>query len=114
MSIFVIVPLFYALQYYLYFRAVKIFIKRDQEITNDKTIQVNLIVTNDCIQNSSSIGGVNNIPFYKIKKVVQTKHLILLRSEANLLYIFCKASFAKGSTSGFIAFLNQKELKIKQ
>lgn len=113
-SVFVTVALFFTLQFYLYFKSVKNLLKRDQEITNGNAICVNIIVTNDFILNTSSTGSVNEIPFSKIKKAIQTKNLILIRSEANLLYIFRKDSFTKGNASEFITYLNQKGFKMKQ
>ncbi|MGI6745062.1 MAG: hypothetical protein ACOX45_02610 [Acutalibacteraceae bacterium] len=44
---------------------------------------------------------------------MQTKNLILLRSEANLVYIFCKDTFSKGTPDEFLTFLSKKGLKVK-
>lgn len=48
-----------------------------------------------------------------IVKAVQTENLILLRSKANLIYIFRKDTFIKGTHEEFIMFLRGKGIKIK-
>ncbi len=88
-------------------------VSRDNEVNGGNSIHVDTIVTNEFIQNTSSTGSVNRIPYSKIKKVIQTKNLILLRSEANLVYIFCKDTFSKGTPDEFLTFLSKKGLKVK-
>ena len=78
-----------------------------------KEISVETIVTNEYIQNTASTGAVNKLEYDKIRNSVQTKNLILLRSKANLIYIFRKDTFTKGNKEDFISFLNGKGVKIK-
>ena len=78
-----------------------------------KEIFVETIVTNEYIQNTASTGAVNKLEYNKIRNSVQTKNLILLRSKANLIYIFRKDTFTKGDKESFIRFLNNKGVKIK-
>jgi hypothetical protein len=51
--------------------------------------------------------------FDKIKGAVQTKNLILLRTKANMIWIFRKDSFSVGSKEEFISFLKNKGIKVK-
>ena len=111
-SIFVFVPLFFLFQFYCYFRQVNTMVNRDSEV-HGKEISVETIVTNEYIQNTASTGAVNKLEYYKIRSAVQTKNLILLRSKANLIYIFRKDTFTKGNKEDFISFLNGKGVKIK-
>ena len=110
-GVLIFAPLFIAFQFYLYFKAVSVMIKRDNEVNSDNPIHVETIVTDEFIRNTASTGSVNEIPYSKIKKAIQTKNLILLWSKANLIYIFRKDSFTKGDTAEFIAFLRQKGFK---
>ena len=87
-------------------------VKRDSEV-HGKEISVETIVTNECIQNTASTGAVNKLEYDKIRSAVKTKNLILLRSKANLIYIFRKDTFSKGTTDEFIAFLTSKGIKVK-
>jgi len=111
-GVFIFVPLFLFFQLYCYFRQVNTMVKRDSEV-HGKEISVETIVTNEYIQNIASTGAVNKLEYDKIRNSVQTKNLILLRSKANLIYIFRKDTFTKGDKESFIRFLNDKGVKIK-
>jgi len=111
-GVFIFVPLFLLFQLYCYFRQVNTMVKRDSEV-HGKEISVETIVTNEYIQNIASTGAVNKLEYDKIRNSVQTKNLILLRSKANLIYIFRKDTFTKGDKESFIRFLNDKGVKIK-
>ena len=111
-GVFIFVPLFLLFQLYCYFRQVNTMVKRDSEV-HGKEISVETIVTNEYIQNTASTGAVNKLEYDKIRNSVQTKNLILLRSKANLIYIFRKDTFTKGNKEDFISFLNGKGIKIK-
>lgn len=111
-SILIFTPLFFLFQLYCYFHQVSRMIKRDYEV-HHKEISVDTIVTNDYIQSVSSAGGVIKLEYNNIKYVVQTKNLILLRTKANLLSIFRKDTFKKGTKEDFISFLISKGIKVK-
>ena len=111
-AVLVAAPLFWVLQLVLYFRQVNLLIKRDHEL-HGKDIEVEVIVTDTFIQNTASTGSVNKIEYEKIKGAVQTKNLIILRSKANLLYIFRKDTFEVGTKDDFIVFLKAKGIKVK-
>ena len=111
-GVFIFVPLFLFFQLYCYFRQVNTMVKRDSEV-HGKEVSVETIVTNEYIQNTASTGAVNKLEYDKIRNSVQTKNLILLRSRANLIYIFRKDTFTKGNKEDFISFLNGKGVKIK-
>lgn len=110
-GILAFVPLFFFFQIYCYFRQVNTMVKRDIEV-HGKEISVETIVTDDFIQNKASTGAVNKLELNRIKNAAQTKNLILLRSKANLIYIFRKDTFTKGSKDDFIAFLKTKGIKV--
>ena len=112
LGVFIFVPLYFLFQFYCYHRQVNTMIMRDRE-AHGKEISVETIVTNEYIQNTASTGSVNKLEYDKIRNSVQTKNLILLRSKANLIYIFRKDAFTKGDTESFIKFLNGKGIKIK-
>ena len=111
-GVFIFVPLFFLFQLFCYFQQVNTMVKRDSEV-HGKEISVETIVTNEYIQNTASTGAVNKLEYDKIRNVVQTKNLILLRSKANLIYIFRKDTFTKGNNEDFAHFLRSKGIKIK-
>lgn len=110
-GVFILAPLYFFYKFFCYWRQVRIIIKRDLEV-HGKEISVETIVTNDFIQNTASTGTVNKLEYENIRNVVQTNNLILLRSKANLIYIFRKDTFAKGSKEEFIQFLKSKGIKV--
>ncbi len=105
------VPLFFLFQLYCYYRQANTMVNRDKEVHGTEII-VDTIVTNEYIQNTASTGAVNKIEFFKIRNAVQTKNLILLRSKANLIYIFRKDTFTIGTKEDFIQFLKSKGIRI--
>lgn len=107
----IIIPLLLLYIIISYFRTVNLTVKRDAEI-HGKEITTDAIVTEDYIQNTLSTGAVISVEYSKIKKAAQTKNLILLFSDANLIYIFRKDGFTKGTTDEFIAFLKSKGIKV--
>ena len=110
--ILVFVPLLFSLRFCSYCRKVKMMEKRDREIQGTE-IMVKIVVTSEYIQNTTSIGSVTNLEIGKIRKAVQTKNLILLITEAKLLYIFPRDKFTKGNAEDFIKFLKDKGIKVK-
>lgn len=109
----IIVPLFYSIQFYKYFKAVNVSIKRDNEINPDTPFHVNTIVTKEFFQSATSTGSVNQLKFSQIKKAIQTKNLILLLSQANIIYILKKDAFTKGNHIEFIHFIETIGIQIK-
>jgi len=71
-SVFIIVPLFFLLQIYCYYRQVNAMVKRDREV-HGKEISVDTIVTDEFIQNTASTGAVNKLEYNKIRNAIQTK-----------------------------------------
>ena len=111
-GVFFSLPLFIALQLFAYYRQVNTMIKRDNEV-HGKEIEVETLVTDEWIQYSASTGTVNRITYDKIRNAVQTKHLILLRSKSNLIYIFKNDTFDVGTKEEFISFLSTKGIVVK-
>ena len=111
-GVFILAPLYFFYKFFCYWRQVRIIIKRDQEV-HGKEISVETIVTNEYIQNTASTGTVNKLEYENIRNVVQTNNLILLRSKANLIYIFQKDAFTIGNAEDFIKFLKDKGIKVK-
>ena len=109
---FVVGPLYFVFQLCCYFIQVNTMVKRDYEI-HGKEIEVETIVTDTYIQNTASTGGVNQIEFAKIRYAIQTKNMILLRSKANLIYIFRKDTFEIGTKEEFVSFLKEKGITVK-
>ena len=67
-------------------------------------------VYEDKLVHCSTLGTRQDLELSRIKKVVKTKSYILLQSNANLLYVFDKNGFTKGTLEEFLDFLRKKKL----
>lgn len=105
-------PIFIFWQFYFYFKSVNTMVKRDNEINGGNPIRIDTVVTDEFIQTTSSMGTVSKTPYSNMRYAVQTKNCIILRSKANLLYVFGKDTFSKGTPDEFLSFLRQKGFKI--
>ena len=108
LAVAVVVPVVLAAQYWSYQRAVKAVMKRDDEITSGGDLEVTVTVTPEKLLNKDSTGAALELPYDKVRKVVQTKNLILLQSEAKFWYLLPKDTFTQGTAEDFLAFLKTK------
>ena len=69
------------------------------------------ITQNGIVDISPDIARNIEIPFSKVKRVKQTKHLLLLYTEGSLCFLLHKYSFNKGTYQDFLNFLAQKGIK---
>lgn len=67
----------------------------------------------DHFQINDSTGGTLTVPYEKITKVTQTKHLILLRRAQRLYHPLEKAGFTQGTPEQFLSFLKEKAPQAK-
>lgn len=100
------------LEFLMYKVSVKTTLKRDLEVCG-KELEAKFKVTSDSIIGESMTGSVTETGFDKIKSAVQTKNLIILRSKANLLFVFRKDGFSIGTKEDFVAFLKNKGIKVR-
>lgn len=98
-----------------YRRSIKMWLKRREECP--EIIQEFTYSIIDCdgikISLTDSQGAKTQTQNLKIKRVYQTKNFFMLWSEANLLYIFKKGAFTKGTDDEFRGYLRSKGFKIK-
>ena len=111
LAMFILIPLLFGLRFLGYFSQIHTTVKRNKEVC-DEDMRIETVVTDSCIQQTASNGAVNQIEFGKIRYAVQTKNLILLRSKANLMYVFDKRTFTVGSKEAFVSFLMTKGVKV--
>jgi len=106
---YLIIPILEFLKYKV---SVKTTLKRDLEMFG-KPADGTFKVTSDSIIGEASNGAVTETGFDKIKSAAQTKNLIVLRSKANLLYVFRKDGFSIGTKEDFVDFLKNKGIKVR-
>ena len=110
--VFIFVPLFFAIVIYRYIQAVRMSVKRDRELFGED-VTIRSVATDTYVQNLTPDGGNAKAEYRNIRSAVQTKNLILLFTQANLIYIFKKDSFTKGTAEDFIRHLRNRGLQIK-
>ena len=108
---FVLAPLWLLWAPLCYVLQVRTMLKRDQECF-DGEILVRMTVAEEWIEVQTN-GNTIRAELCRMKRAYQTKHLILVRSEARLFYILRKDSFSLGSREEFIAFLMKKGIRVK-
>jgi hypothetical protein len=85
---------------------------REKEVSANGEILYTITVNEETITHKSSLGSEFSIGFSSIKKAYQTKHYIVLQSEAKQLYILKKDGFVVGNCDNFTKFLEMKGYKI--
>ena len=100
------------LQFLLYHLSLNRTLKRDLEMLG-KPADGTFKVTNDSIIGEGANGAVTETSFDNMKSAAQTKNLIILRTKANLLFIFRKDGFSIGTKEDFVAFLKNKGIKVR-
>ena len=96
--------------WYLYHRSIRITLNRDLETNGGKPMEQHLIVTETVMTGSTSTGSAD-LSFEHIKKVRQSRNLIILYTKAKQAFIFPKAAFTRGTAAEFLAFLKTKGIK---
>ena len=97
-----------------YFRIIKLSQKRYIELYGDVVNDITITVTEDVIRFCSSVTEDIELKFSNVKKVFRTKHLVVFRSDAKIMYNLRLDSFTKGTPEEFILFLNSKGFKVKR
>ena len=112
-SVLIVAPLFFIYQITGYFRTIKLSEKRDRELHREDE-EICLSVCDQCIWFEAPKGNNIKMEYSNVKEVIITKNLIMLSTEAKLLYIFRKDSFTIGTSEDFLIFLRRKGFYIKQ
>ncbi|MBQ4086961.1 MAG: YcxB family protein [Clostridia bacterium] len=94
-------------------RMVRITQKREAEALNGRDPEIHVSVYADEIHMGYAAIGDSILPYTKVKKIRQTKNLIILYSGARLGYVLRKDAFTVGSYPDFIDFLRSKGFKVK-
>lgn len=106
-------PVIILCHFFIYYSSVRSFVKVSEELLDGKPFEVQTVVTEEVIKLTATNGAVNELVYSKIKNALMTKNLILVPSKANLIYIFRKDSFTKGTPEEFILYLRSKRIKVK-
>lgn len=95
-----------------YRKTVKTSCKRTEETLGPNPLMY-IEIAADQIRTFGPRGYRGEYNYYQLKKVIQTKNLILLQTNANLVHILHKQGFSPASCEDFLQFLRSKGLKVK-
>lgn len=107
----IVVPLFFVFVFWRYTRQVNLMLKRDREALGGEVTLVTT-VTDTHIQSTVNNGSTNTVNLTDVKKVVQTKNLILVCTKAKLVFILHKDTFKDRNKDEFLAFMKSKGIKV--
>ena len=103
-----VIPAFFGYQIYLYRKAVKTMVEQEKEINNGAHISVVITADEEGFTQTTSTGTESVLKYGDIKKVMLTKHLLLIQSYENLLYTIRKDAFTQGTAEEFLTLLKEK------
>ena len=106
----IVAPVFLVLLYINYRRQLSLSVKRDLETCGHPPTVV-YEVTENGIRLLYETNPVNTVSFSQIRRVIETKHLIILQTNAKLLHVFHKDGFVVGSVQEFNRFLWDKKIR---
>ena len=112
-AVLIAVPLFLLIRFVIYRGAVDMLLKQDKDMYKGKAVKVQNIVTEGSIK-TVILKSMNKITYSKIKVAIDTKHLIIVCSDRDMMYVFEKDSFTKGTSGEFITFLKGKGIKVRR
>jgi len=92
---------------------VKAMVQRDKEMSGGEALCCEISVTDDEIT-LSALESRSPVSMSNVKSAFITKNYIVVITKARLMFILKKDSFTKGDANGFIAFLNEKGIKVKE
>lgn len=96
-----------------YLSQVKNMVRRDAEMAKGGELLCEVSVSDSEIT-FSALESRQSVSLEKIKYAFATKNYISVVTEARLMYILKKDSFTLGDAERFIAFLKEKQIKIKK
>ncbi len=104
------IPLFkiYPYRYYVRFA-----VARDAEMLEGEEVRLTVSATERAIIIDAPRGEHVELKYETVKRADQTKHYLLLKTHAKVIYTVSKDGFTKGSYEDFCAFLRTKGIKIR-
>ena len=87
--------------------------KRETENGNGNPIVYTTEITSNTVRLQSTLGTNHEITFATVKRVVHTKHYLMLRTPTAQLYPIKKNGFTKGTYEDLCAHLRAKGFKVK-
>lgn len=100
------------MQFFLYRKAVKMSIKRDESKFDTAQLYVQTRMSEEELHCRYGESTTRTVSVADIKGGWQTKNLIVLRTNIKLVIIIHKRNFTVGDCEGFVEFLRGKGIKV--
>ena len=97
------------LRVWIYWLSIRTLEKREKELFNGKAPTVHAEIFDDFIRLKSD--GETETPISSLKQAFRMKTLIVIRTKANLLFVFPVSSFKLGTPEGLLRFLAERGVK---
>ena len=98
--------------YFIYRRTLKLTLNRDLEANGGQPVTIEVSVTETSFFGRTK-ADAPEIAFSSVKKVTQTKNLIIVTTKAKQAFVLKKDGFTKGTAPELLQFLRDKGLKVK-
>ena len=106
----VVVLLFLGLRIWQYFWSMRLLERRERETFNGKAPTVHVEIFDDFIRLKTV--SETETPISSLRQAFRMKTLIVIRTKANLLFVFPVSGFTQGTPEGLLRFLAERGVKI--
>lgn len=100
------------LHLFIYRRTLKLTMDREKEVNGGEPLELHTTVMENSIACRTKIDAPE-VAYSSIKKVIQTKNLIIVVTKAKLAFIMSKDGFTRGTPEALLQFFRDKGLKVK-
>ena len=101
------------LRVWQYWWSMRLLERREKETFNGKAPTVHVEVFDDFIRTTQNGGGPSTeTPVSSLKQAFRAKDLIVIRTKANLLFVFPVSGFRQGTPEDFLRFLLERRVKV--
>lgn len=101
-----------AMYFFIYWRTLKLTMDREQEVNGGEPLELHTTVMENSIACRTRVDAPE-VAYSSIKKVIQTKNLIIVVTKAKLAFIMTKDGFTRGTAEELLQFFRNKGLKVK-
>ena len=101
------------LRVWQYWWSMRLLDRRERETFNGKAPTIRAEVFDDFIRTTQGEGGASTeTPISSLMQAFRAKNLIVIRTKANLLFVFPVSAFKQGTPEDFLRFLIERRVKV--
>ena len=101
------------LRLWQYWWSMRLLDRRERETFNGRPPTIHVEIFDDFIRTTQNEGGPSTeTPVSSLKQAFRANNLIVIRTRANLLFVFPVSGFKMGTPEGLLRFLAERRVKI--